>query len=1046
MVTCSGRFPGEEAEACLSLEERAFLHVLGDIAVIAGAAPPSTAGSVLHLARFAYGRPSLSWRAPEGRDLVPVAWMVVPTSRLAHLAQAGERLARVANASEAEAEAWFAALSAEELRKVVTEAADAVDHTDPVLLYLEADTFTNFDRFNNLMPKSGAPPDPQHLLGRLAGLAASVLATTELGANERRLLFAFFLLRRAGLSPEERNGQQLSPWALSAFFSRKHRQYLEHGGNTPGWPDGLVAQADALGAQKAALRQSHTVYRWINGVTFRKEERWRPRDAGAGAAAKLPAGILKFGEARFGLRADAFGDHDEYFLELVRRIARIGEPSPRSEALGALLETVVRAAMDRLPSHLGMTRGMRDLRHLQDALEEGRYADVCAAPITDGYCAVFANEGSLGFCGREPPAKLLSAVSRRMQFNHWHYTPGHFAADVLPSRRHFYYPPRMSDVAEWSDSQHPGHVFARVRHAMRSSAGLRIAGRTWPGLVDIRLMRSVGQPYTDADLRELDGFTELIRSIAQAVLSLKEHGMCAPTVTGFDRADYERRYPPPGVADGAPSDGASEGHSIGAMILDAFRIHGASSAIVCAESNTAFTLGFVERVAERLAAEVGPGGTIAIHCRSRAEQAILITAGLAAGLLVCPLDPGMPDAAMRALIRHVEPDFLATGVSAEGWPQGAAPTRERPVPADPRAGRFSATDASIPIEGGGLVVYTSGATGSPKGVRLSDRQIGENVFFAQAHFGYDATWVSGCLLPLHHTFATISDLLPVLCAGGRVVVTGGFNPTEAGLVAAAFAAYDVRSFSSVPLVLDAWMALNVSLPSTLRFAITGASPLSERTRTRYAERYGHPVVPCYGLTESVCFATASPVGGGKPGAVGRAAGIQIRVLGPDLNPVAVGDHGEIALCGPSVITGGYFRQDVRTEEPFLEEGWFLTGDMGHLDTDGYLYITGRRKNMIIRGGEKVYLEDVDRCLESHPGIAEPVCVQLPGLFGYERAVAFVVAVAEPPDDASIRAHVRERMGPIGGPDEVVWVNRIPRSATGKPLRSALRDRYPEARH
>jgi acyl-CoA synthetase (AMP-forming)/AMP-acid ligase II len=295
---------------------------------------------------------------------------------------------------------------------------------------------------------------------------------------------------------------------------------------------------------------------------------------------------------------------------------------------------------------------------------------------------------------------------------------------------------------------------------------------------------------------------------------------------------------------------------------------------------------------------------------------------------------------------------------------------------------------------------------------------------------------------LHHTFAIVSDLLPVLCAGGRVVVVPGFHADDAGGLADAFDRHQVQSYSAVPIMLDALLALRVPLPPSLCFAISGAAPLAERTRARYLERHRHPIVPCYGLTESVCFATASPVGGGRPGSAGKAAGIEIRIVGEDLNPVRAGEPGEIALRGSSVV--GSYAGRVGAD-PSFEDGWFLTGDMGRLDGDGYLFITGRRKNMLIRGGEKLYLEDLDRCLEEHPAVAEACAVPIPGLFGFERAVAFLVPEAAGQSgaaaDEAILAHVRDRLGPLGVPDAVRWTDRIPRSATGKPLREVLRARH-----
>jgi long-chain acyl-CoA synthetase len=138
-----------------------------------------------------------------------------------------------------------------------------------------------------------------------------------------------------------------------------------------------------------------------------------------------------------------------------------------------------------------------------------------------------------------------------------------------------------------------------------------------------------------------------------------------------------------------------------------------------------------------------------------------------------------------------------------------------------------------------------------------------------------------------------------------------------------------------------------------------------------------------------------------------------------------------------VITDGYFDDGGRRLDVFLEDGWFLTGDIGYLDEDGVLFVTGRRKNMIIRGGEKLYLEDLDRCLRELPGIVEACTVQAAGVGSEERAVAFLVAGAQRPADAEVIAHAQERLGHLGRPDQLIWIERIPVSATGKPLRASL---------
>jgi long-chain acyl-CoA synthetase len=526
-----------------------------------------------------------------------------------------------------------------------------------------------------------------------------------------------------------------------------------------------------------------------------------------------------------------------------------------------------------------------------------------------------------------------------------------------------------------------------------------------------------------------------------AVITLKCYGRRAPVV--LDRARYEERYPP--IASRAiPESPRPVGPAIGAMLRKAMERHAGSAAITCAVTGRTLSFSDLEAIAERLAEATGghPGKRVAVVCGDRMLQALSIVAGLAAGLVVCPLDHAMPPRALEALLRHSAPDVVISDASAKPLPDS------RPCGVL-RAEGLLAGDAqrrALPdSNAGGLLIYTSGATGHPKGVLLDERQLGANVAFARDHFGYGASaspWTSGCLLPLHHTFAIVSDLLPVLCVGGRVVILPGFTPADAGLLGDAFGRYQVSSFSAVPIVVEALLALSVPLPTSLAFAITGAAPLLERSRARYRERHGHPVIPCYGLTESVCFATASPRCGGRPGSVGRAAGIAIRIVGEDLLPVRAGEQGEIALRGSSVVSG-YFGEGQGGPEPCFEDGWLLTGDMGRLDEDGYLFVTGRRKNMLIRGGEKLYLEDLDRCLEEHAAIAEACSVQVSGLFGFERAVTFLVASGASGagrDDEAIRTFVRDRLGPVGVPDELRWTDRIPRSATGKPLRDALRTR------
>jgi long-chain acyl-CoA synthetase len=347
-----------------------------------------------------------------------------------------------------------------------------------------------------------------------------------------------------------------------------------------------------------------------------------------------------------------------------------------------------------------------------------------------------------------------------------------------------------------------------------------------------------------------------------------------------------------------------------------------------------------------------------------------------------------------------------------------------------------------PVSNGGVLIYTSGATGTAKGVLLSVSNIEANVATAAAAFGYKPGWVSGCLLPLYHTFSLISDVLPVLQTGGTVVVLPTFEMPGAKLIVDAFRKYGVRSYSAPPIIFEAFTALDCLTDTDLQFAIAGAAPLYEAVKEDYETRFGHPIIPCYGLSEATCFVTISPLGAVRANSVGKAADIEICVLDEHSASLPPDQIGEIALRGPSVIRDGYYRDGQRYSSVFTQDGWLLTGDLGRIDRDGYVYVTGRKKNMVIRGGEKVYLEDLDRSLVQYPGVEHSASIVISARETWDRAISFIA----PRQDAvltrqALAAHVRKNLGSNYVPDDIVFTDRIPRTPTGKPNHMELKAFY-----
>lgn len=442
-------------------------------------------------------------------------------------------------------------------------------------------------------------------------------------------------------------------------------------------------------------------------------------------------------------------------------------------------------------------------------------------------------------------------------------------------------------------------------------------------------------------------------------------------------------------------------------------------------------------------AGVQRGDRFCVLHESRYEQAIAILAGLYHGLLVAPLDPAAPPAMLSRIIAHAAPKLLLSSPALpepEGLPAHYSVVRVASSSELPRAPARLDEHTSHASNEGGLVIYTSGTTGSPKAVLLRSEAIEANVREAAARLGYQPGWRTGCMLPLFHTFGIVSDLLGALGCGGCAVILDLFSLHTIRAIVQDICTWKVRSYSGVPIMFEAFVTLRAGLTrSELEFVVAGAAPLSDELRLHYRAAFAHEIIPCYGLTETVCFACISPRSAIRTRSVGLPL-VGMRVVDEVGAECEQGETGEFELRGPSVLAGGYFRDGGAHADAFTMDGWFRTGDLGHRDADGYVYITGRKKNMIIRGGEKVYLEDVDRALRAAPWVDDVVTVRIVNMEKGDRAVAFVVAPEM--DEGHVRRQVCDlvsaTLGPRSVPDEIRVLPSIPRTATGKPRYAELR--------
>jgi acyl-CoA synthetase (AMP-forming)/AMP-acid ligase II len=439
------------------------------------------------------------------------------------------------------------------------------------------------------------------------------------------------------------------------------------------------------------------------------------------------------------------------------------------------------------------------------------------------------------------------------------------------------------------------------------------------------------------------------------------------------------------------------------------------------------TLGKVHRLLEQH--HVRRGDIVTLIAANSLDLAVMLYGIMTFGAIAKPLNPQVTPAELEKLLLHSGSTILfadrPVAVSGKALTQLDIASYRQTACSDSFASGFIHEDSPA------LLIYTSGTTSQPKGVLLSHRNIVHNVLTAIRFFDLDHQHTKICILPLFHTFGFISDLSAMALCGGTTVILDTFDVTKLSAIEAAIHNYPVNSFSAVPLMFDLFLRFGCNLAgSHMKFCISGAAPLRESTSEEFLKTYQFPIIPAYGLTETTCFATISPPGKIRPRSAGIPAAVSVRVTRDDGEDAATGEIGELLVSGESVMQQPYFKNDAECFHG-AEKKLFKTGDLGYRDHDGYIYITGRKKNMVIRGGEKIYLEDVDACMSRMSSVADNASIRFEE-DGEEKIAAFVV----PREGATltgfeVKNFIETHLGRLRTPDIVVFSASIPRTPTNK---------------
>lgn len=457
---------------------------------------------------------------------------------------------------------------------------------------------------------------------------------------------------------------------------------------------------------------------------------------------------------------------------------------------------------------------------------------------------------------------------------------------------------------------------------------------------------------------------------------------------------------------------------------------------------------------------VAPGDRVVVLMANCPEVAITYNALWRAGAVVTPvvflvtateLRHILTDSGALAVVTTTELSSTVTAAAA-GAPQlRAMIVVGEPGPPPPEHVRLvgypelEAADPTeiVPRADGDLaaLMYTGGTTGRAKGVMLSHRNLYRCALSSHAASHEPGITRTLVPLPLSHAYGMIVTLVG-LCAEepGLAVLQRWFDP--AGFLALA-AEHRVQRTALVPAMIQMLLAqpLEQADLSALRYVSSGAAPLAGETRDQWQRRVPNSLIlEGYGCTESGAVISTNPPARSRPGSVGLPIpGYTVEIRDDAEQALPAGVDGEICVQSEGVMIGYWNSPEVTAET--LRGGWLHTGDIGHLDADGYLYVVDRKKDLIIRGGFNVFPRDVEDVLLAHPSVAMAAVVGRPDPRLGEEVVAFVaLRPAQPAQPAELIAFARERLAAHKYPREVHLLDALPLTSVGKLDRKALRAR------
>ena len=452
---------------------------------------------------------------------------------------------------------------------------------------------------------------------------------------------------------------------------------------------------------------------------------------------------------------------------------------------------------------------------------------------------------------------------------------------------------------------------------------------------------------------------------------------------------------------------------------------------------------------------VGRNDAVAIVLPNGPEMASAFVS-IAGAATTAPLNPGYRHDEFLFYLKDLDAQLLIVQEGVETPALGVAEELGIKVAvlsfdaADP-AGVFELSgDSSQPCSGGNmqtediaLVLHTSGTTSRPKIVPLSQQNVCASAAAVANSIALTADDVCLNIMPLFHIHGLIAAVLSSLHAGASVVCSPSFNALK-------FFGWlkdiDPTWYTGVPTMHQTILSRaarnrEVIDGARLRLIRSSSASLAPQVMADLEQTFGAPVIEAYGMTEAAHQMASNPLPPKerRPGSVGFAAGPEVAIMDQEGSILAADQIGEIVIRGPNVTAG--YKNNPEANATAFTNGWFRTGDEGIIDADGYLRLTGRLKEIINRGGEKISPREVDEVLLDHPAVAQVVTFAVPhDKLGEDVAAAVVLAEGSEATEREIRDFASERLADMKVPRKVIFLEEIPKGATGKLQRIGLAEK------